>query len=281
MKNLLYILIFIVISLTSCTVEDGESNYYKTETGRNVFLQIESNISSHLFLIDMANLVNLYAQSTEEDRKGLSQNYLQGYDIIQKENLWILENQNNYWEFKSNGKALDELDAEWNITLIKKREDGSSIPLIGRDNFTIRNTGNKEWLVNISDLIADIRLLMNIELSEYNSFIWQYLDKYNKVSTSFSVVTDVAENKNNMHDTYIITRGKGLITNGISIEYELPAVKTVFSAQRANPDEYRMVSGEMSITVKLKDKIEDKITVLIGHNNGITIIENRIEEVYL
>lgn len=83
MKNLLYILIFIVISLTSCTVEDGESNYYKTETGRNVFLQIESNISSHLFLIDMANLVNLYAQSTEEDRKGLSQNYLQGYDIIQ------------------------------------------------------------------------------------------------------------------------------------------------------------------------------------------------------
>lgn len=279
MKNLLYIVVLVL--LTSCTVEDGESNYHKTETGKNVFLQIQSNISSHLFLIDMVDRVNLYAKGTEEERDSIAQNYFQGYNIIQKPNLWILENQNNYWEFKSNGKTLDELDAQWNITLAKKSESGNSIPLIGKGNFTIRNTENKEWVVNISGLIADIHLLMNIELSEYNSSIWQNLDQYNKVSTNFTIMANFVEDKTNTYNTYIITNGKGQITNGISIEYELPAAKTVFSAPSDASEEYRMVLGEMSINVRLNDAIEDKISILVGQNHNVRVIVNGIEEVYL
>lgn len=281
MKKLLYIPLFVVILLTSCTVEEGESNYYKTGTGFNVFLQIESNISGHLFLVDMANRVNLYTQSTEEKRKCINQNYLPGYTIIQAGNLCILENQDNYWEFESNGKKLDEPGAQWSITLAKKREDGRNIPLIVKENFMMKNIGNNEWAVYISDLITGIHRLADLELSEYNTFIWQNLDQYNKISTNFTVRgRAIEDDRKNRYSTYTIIGEKGQITNGISINYELPTVEAVFSTQSDEPDIYRMQSGDMFITVKLKDAIEDKINVFIVHNNRIRVIVNGIEETY-
>lgn len=152
MKKIIYIFSFLfVMLLTSCEVEESQSNYPKTIQARNAFNYVENSIHQSVILLDLMTKISYYSEAANDKKEGIKNYFISSYSIDSTANCWILKNDYQEITFTHNNKSINETDAIWTAKISINLWDGTTQTSVEDKNCKVQCIGDKSWKINTLD----------------------------------------------------------------------------------------------------------------------------------
>ena len=148
----LFVAITILIGFSSCKIESGDDlNGNVTEKGFELCHYWDNNLNAEVIsTIEKAFNLNAYIVAPEGSKTLIEDLYFPYYKIRQIDSTqWtLIEQQATRYSFKTNGKALSEIGAQWIITSYRN-SDAPQLEVL--NSYAIECTGVSTWHITTTN----------------------------------------------------------------------------------------------------------------------------------
>lgn len=151
MKKYILIIAIVIVSV-ACKISDENWDYSSTKAGRIAYNATQSGLTYYLNVLNMAENVDLYRQTTDlKEKDSLALLLFYGHTITNPDANTLVLSGTSIWTFTTNGKSLNSEGAIWRVS-----QSVYDKPIIPEDGFIITRTAPEKWNLKITNVVLDI-----------------------------------------------------------------------------------------------------------------------------